>query len=76
MNFKEELAKLKQGINVVLMNDDDIADAIDFVAELMDLMRIHTEQKHPHATRSIRDIKESYNQVRNLEEWMKDVDNE
>jgi hypothetical protein len=70
LDIKKEVNDLLRKTSVLLVTDKDITEAIEFVGELMDLMRIHTEQDSPHATRSIQEMKQAYYHIRSLEEWM------
>jgi hypothetical protein len=71
-NFGELIKKEMRGNLQIVCNKDDVLQAIDFVAELMDLFRKECEENHPHASVSLREIKKSYEQLRNLEKWIEE----
>lgn len=70
LNIKKELAKLLKEKSTLIMNQEDAALAIDFVAELMDLYRVETEQTESYATVSIKEMKEAYKHIRELEDFV------
>jgi hypothetical protein len=73
MDIKVEVNNLIKKHSLLLIMDEDVERAIDFVGELMDLYSLHTKQTEPFAVKSINDMLTSYRLIRDLPEFVEDA---
>lgn len=64
------MAVEKIKLNHLISSDNEAMEAIEFVAELLELAIDETEANEPYATRSIQEFKTAFERVRSLDSYL------